>query len=252
MSAAAASMVVAAMTAQPALADAAAAALDQPGSLQEGFISAFLLIFFSEIGDKTFFIAVLLALQQPKQAVFAGTFGALAVMSFISVALGEALHEVDIYLHDFLPPAIAAQPLDDYAAILLLVIFGVTTIRDAAVPKADEEREEAEEAVDDLTGKMKTADLLPLILSTFVLVFAAEWGDKSFLATIALAAANSPAGVVTGAIAGHGVATGIAVLGGSILGDSEIISEKTVAYVGGSLFLVFAASTTLDVIRAAV
>lgn len=41
-------------------------------------MSAFLLIFFSEIGDKTFFIAVLLALQQPKSAVFAGTFGALA------------------------------------------------------------------------------------------------------------------------------------------------------------------------------
>ena len=55
--------------------------------LREGFIQAFLLILFSEIGDKTFFIAVLLALQQSRTTVFVGTFGALAVMSIISGGL---------------------------------------------------------------------------------------------------------------------------------------------------------------------
>lgn len=57
--------------------------------LREGFVSGFLLILFSEIGDKTFFIALLLALRQPKGVVFAGTFGALAVMTVISVLLGQ-------------------------------------------------------------------------------------------------------------------------------------------------------------------
>lgn len=52
---------------------------------QQGLVSGFLLILFSELGDKTFFIAVLLALKQNKGVVFAGTFGALAVMTVISV-----------------------------------------------------------------------------------------------------------------------------------------------------------------------
>ena len=52
---------------------------------REGLVSGFLLILFSELGDKTFFIAVLLALKKNKGLVFAGTFGALAVMTVISV-----------------------------------------------------------------------------------------------------------------------------------------------------------------------
>lgn len=58
-------------------------------------MQALLLIFFSEIGDKTFFIALLLALQQPRALVFTGTFGALAVMTVISVGLGRVLHLAD-------------------------------------------------------------------------------------------------------------------------------------------------------------
>ena len=52
---------------------------------EQGLVSGFLLILFSELGDKTFFIALLLALKQNKGIVFAGTFGALAVMTVISV-----------------------------------------------------------------------------------------------------------------------------------------------------------------------
>lgn len=55
--------------------------------------------------------------------------------------------------------------------------------------------------------------------------------------------------MITGAIAGHGVATGIAVAGGGLL--SNYISERTANYIGGTLFLVFAAATVFDIVTGA-
>ena len=219
--------------------DAAAdlAASTEPGSLFDGFLSAFLLIFFSEIGDKTFFIAVLLATQQPKSSVFAGTFGALAVMTVISVAIGQVFHVAEESLTVFTSDV----PWDDYLAVALLLVFGVQTLLYAEEETAEEEEEDAKIAV----AGMQFDGAAALVLSTFALVFAAEWGDKSFIATIALSAAASPAGVVLGATAGHGVATGIAVLVGDILGD--VISERVVKYTGGALFILFAIATALDI-----
>jgi putative Ca2+/H+ antiporter (TMEM165/GDT1 family) len=177
----------------------------------------------------------------PKSVVFVGTFGALAVMTVISVGLGRVLHEVDELFPD------VGFPLDDALAVALLIFFGVSTLASAsqANETAEEEKEEAQEVVDEF-GK-KEYEVAGLVASTFALVFAAEWGDKSFLATIALAAASDPLGVIGGAVTGHGVATVIAVLGGSFLG--KYLSERTVQYVGGSLFLVFAAATLVDIFR---
>jgi putative Ca2+/H+ antiporter (TMEM165/GDT1 family) len=52
-------------------------------------------------------------------------------------------------------------------------------------------------------------------------------------------------GVASGAIAGHLVATVLAIMGGAFL--ANYISEKLVGYVGGALFLVFAAATFFGV-----
>jgi Ca2+/H+ antiporter, TMEM165/GDT1 family len=70
------------------------------------------------------------------------------------------------------------------------------------------------------------------------MIFLAEWGDRSQIATIALAAAQNPYGVTIGACLGHFLCTGMAVVGGKIL--AARITERQVNVSGGILFLFFA------------
>lgn len=77
----------------------------------------------------------------------------------------------------------------------------------------------------------------PVLVRSFSLTFLAEWGDRSQIATVALSASKDMYGVCIGAIAGHFICTGLAVLGGRLLASR--ISERTVTCIGGILFLLF-------------
>ena len=67
----------------------------------------------------------------------------------------------------------------------------------------------------------------PILVQVFTLTFLAEWGDRSQVATIGLAASANVAGVTAGGCLGHALCTGAAVLGGK--GMATMISERAVA-----------------------
>ena len=71
-----------------------------------------------------------------------------------------------------------------------------------------------------------------------MLTFLSEWGDRSQIATITLAAHLNPIGIIIGACIGHTICTSLAVFGGEMLGKR--ISQRVVAFGGGLLFMVFA------------
>jgi len=206
----------------------------------EAFLQSLLMIFATEIGDKTFFIAAIMAMRHSRGVVLLGALGALWVMTVMSVGIGFAL------------PHLIPASFTHIAAAVLFAYFGVRLLYDAAHNNdsgPSDELEEVEKQLDEVDKELVKSDDLemggtrapqPMKVAgeAFALTFLAESGDRSQIATIALGASSRPLGVILGGCIGHAICTGLAVQGGRMLASS--ISERTVGYVGGSLFLVFA------------
>ncbi|MBH8560693.1 TMEM165/GDT1 family protein [Nostoc sp. CENA67] len=199
------------------------------------FTAGLLLITVSELGDKTFFIAMILAMHHSRRLVFAGVIAALAAMTILSVLLGQTVSLLPkIYIY--------------YAEIVLFIAFGIKLLYQAKKMPAAYDMEVVEEA----KAAVKQADLqLPkrksywaILTEAFVLTFMAEWGDRTQIATIALAAGNNPIGVTVGAILGHAICAAIAVIGGKMIAGR--ISERQLTFAGGCLFLIFGVVAAIE------
>lgn len=204
------------------------------------------MILVSEIGDKTFFIACIMSMRYNRLTVYVGALSALAVMTILSALLGLVV-----------PNLISARLTKALSACLFFVFGAKILYEEFCVTETDEAEDEMGEAaaavhemesrdyrVPSLLSRCKALWCGPVIVEAFSLTFLAEWGDRSQIATIALAAARDPYAVTIGGILGHAICTGAAVLGGSII--SERVSMRTVSVIGGSLFLLFSFLTVLE------
>ena len=59
--------------------------------------------------------------------------------------------------------------------------------------------------------------LSPEWVQTFIMTFLGEWGDRSQIATIAMAAGQDYWWITGGAVVGHGMCTAVAVIGGKAI-----------------------------------
>jgi Ca2+/H+ antiporter, TMEM165/GDT1 family len=201
----------------------------------EAFTSALFLITSQELGDKTFFIALILAMRYPRRWVFGGSIAALALMTVISVGAGHLL--------SFLP-----QSVTHTIFIALCFGFGGWLCWQASRMTSGDEAEPLQEASQEVEsfeshtqGRRQQAlkQMVPwaIVLESFILTFVAEWGDRTQIATMALAMRSNPVGVTLGGIAGHTACSLIAVVGGRWAAGR--ISERLITWMGGLLFLLF-------------
>lgn len=122
-------------------------------------------------------------------------------------------------------PALISPELTHHAATVLYTIFGLRLLYIAITSSSHETEEEIKEVeekvADSHRSRSKIRRLLsklctPVLLESCILTFVAEWGDRSQIATITLASHLEPIGVTIGAIIGHALCTGLAVIGGKI------------------------------------
>ncbi|MFQ4135744.1 TMEM165/GDT1 family protein [Nodosilinea sp. PGN35] len=200
-----------------------------------GFTAGLLLITLSELGDKTFFIGMILATRHPRRWVFLGVTAALFVMTVLSVAIGQMVTVLPQYY---------VQAL----TVALFLGFGLKLLYSASRMTGGgslaEEQAEALEAVEECEAGVSKWSVRTVLIESFSLTFVAEWGDRTQFATIALAAANHPVGVVLGATLGHAVCAAIAVACGKLIAGR--ISERWLTVVGGLLFIVFGLIAAVD------
>ncbi|XP_004706388.1 transmembrane protein 165 [Echinops telfairi] len=218
------------------------------------FVAAISVIIVSELGDKTFFIAAIMAMRYNRLTVLAGAMLALGLMTCLSVLFGYATTVIPrVYTY--------------YVSTVLFAIFGIRMLREGLKMSPDEGQEELEEVQAEIKKKdeeLQRTKLLngpgdvesgasttlpqkkwlhfisPIFVQALTLTFLAEWGDRSQLTTIVLAAREDPYGVAVGGTVGHSLCTGLAVIGGRMI--AQKISVRTVTIIGGIVFLAFAFS----------
>ena len=187
-------------------------------------------IILAELGDKTFFMALILAARHRARDVFVGAFGALTAVTLISLGLGYGLREL---LPTWLVPWLAA---------VLFVGFGLKLLLDAqgmAADEAESEQNDATQTIDAAESRHRLTTSWAVIWESFVLVFLAELGDRTQFTTIFLATAPAFtfAGLLAGTLAGHALVTWLAVGAGKWIGSR--ISEPLLYRLSGGLFIAF-------------
>ncbi|XP_077283793.1 putative divalent cation/proton antiporter TMEM165 isoform X2 [Arctopsyche grandis] len=224
-----------------------------------GFVQALIaslsMIIVSELGDKTFFIAAIMAMRHPRAIVFFGAISALIFMTVLSAGFGWVA-------------TVVPRAYTYYVSAALFALFGIKMLRDGWKMDPNEGQEELEEVQQDLRkrddqfekeavltlvdqemgGRAANAGsrrrawgvVARIFMQAASMTFLAEWGDRSQLATVILGAREDVWGVILGGIVGHSICTGLAVLGGRIV--AQRISVRTVTLIGGVVFLVFAIS----------
>ena len=165
----------------------------------------------AEMGDKTQLLAMAFATKYKASKVMIGVFIATVLNHALAVAVGNYITRFE-----------SAQVWIQAIASLSFIFFGLWTIKG-----------------DKLEGEENRKTKFGAVATVAIAFFIAEMGDKTQLATIALAAKfpAEPIGILIGTTTGMLIADGIGIIIGVVM--CKKIPERTIKLVSAGAFVVF-------------
>jgi putative Ca2+/H+ antiporter (TMEM165/GDT1 family) len=197
--------------------------------------TAFATVFVAELPDKTMLATVVLSARYKRPlAVWVGAAAALTVQMVIAVAAGRLL--------SLLP--------DRAVSAAVAVLFGAGAV--LLWRSADEADEEAAvaEAEAGAAAAVAAADRTPwwrISAAVFGVVFLAEWGDLTQLATASLASRGNALSVFVGATTAMLSVAAIAVVAGRAL--LRVLPEHTLRRLAAGVFAALAIVALVALVR---
>lgn len=187
-------------------------------------LTAFVLIVPVELPDKTFIATLMLATKYRPWPVWIGVVTAFLIQCLVAVAAGQL---ITLLPHELVEWIVAA--LFAFGAIVLF--------RSARRKRQLEAADEPAEPVEVRTGWRAA-------VASFIVLFAAEWGDLSQLLTAGLVAGGrNPYAVFIGSWLGLAAVSGAAVLLGRVL--LKRVRPSIVSYIAASICAILAVVTAI-------
>ena len=187
-------------------------------------------IFLVELPDKTFIATLVLSTRYRPLAVWTGVGLAFGVQTLLAVTVGA--------LATLLPDALVRG-----VAAAIFLVGAVVLFRSA--PGADAEEKEQEQEFAARATEPRSG--LKAVGTSFLVLFAAEWGDLSQLLTISMIARfGEPVSVFIGAWTALLTVSGLAVLAGAVL--LRHVKLSVIHYLGSAVCLILALITAWELI----
>ncbi|HEU0241560.1 MAG TPA: TMEM165/GDT1 family protein [Micromonosporaceae bacterium] len=185
--------------------------------------TAFLLIVPVELPDKTFIATLILTTKYRPLSVWLGVVAAFFVQCVVAVAFGRL---INLLPHD----------LVKWLVVALFVVGAILLFRSAR--HGDEDEADADAAPTNVRAGLRAVG------ASFLVLFAAEWGDLSQLLTAGLVAkGNNPYGTFLGSWLGLAAVSGVAVVLGHWL--LKRVRLELVRYVAAGICAALAIVTAI-------